>query len=854
MTIAIPAAAATAGVALAVLLLAGGAIWMRRLAVRLRATTRELYELDERHRFQAHVLAQVTDAIVVTDRDGRIRTWNSGAEALFARSGGEAIGQPVADMITHRLVATRQGDLGAAMRGGGLWIGDAEVIRPHHGNVFVEASVRGIVDDAGAVQGHLIVAHDIDMRQRAELEARHRARQQAAIASLGQRALAGIDFQWLVDQAMSVLRSTLHLSASAVFERTDSGASLTLRAGEGWGLEPGADVHLDNLRNTYPGYVLAQVAASVVCDHRTEQRFVVDGFFAREGVVTSAAVAIPGRVGAYGVLLVADRRDRVFSRDDVHFLQAVANVIGAAFERTAMDRELRSELALHSATLESTAEGIFVTDDNDRVTRYNQRMVEMWCIPPDVLASERAADWVRWGSALLAAPSSGREEFLRASGSDEVDQSVLAMKDGRVFERHSQPQRVDGRVVGRVWCYRDVTERVRAEEERRRLEAQIQHVQKLESLGVMAGGIAHDFNNLLVGILGNAGLALSDAPAGIRDRISQIEIAAQRAAELTNQMLAYSGKGRFILRRTDLSELVKEMADLLRTAATKTAELELQLSLEPVAFDGDPAQIRQVIMNLITNASDAIGSAAGRIEVATGRLTATREYLAGACVGADQPEGAFVFAEVRDNGCGMDAATMTRIFDPFFTTKFTGRGLGLAAVLGIVRGHGGAIKIASAPGVGTTFRVLVPARAAAVPEPEPVHVPQQGCTGATVLVVDDEPSVRRVAAEVLTRAGFTVTAAADGVEAVDIVRGRQQSFDVVLLDMTMPRLSGVETFRELRELCPSLRVVLTSGYSEEDASEKFEGRLAGFIQKPFLPKALVRAMSEAVSRPQEVAR
>ena len=842
----------TAGAAVVTVACVGLWLRVRRLTGQLRARTRELHELAEQHQFHVHILSQVTDAIVVTDHHGRIRTWNSGAEALFGRSAGDAVGHPVGEIIAHRLVATRQGDLAAVMADGGLWIGDAEIIRPGHGAVFVEAAVRGIVDESGAQQGHLIVAHDIDVRQRAELEARQRARQQAAIASLGQRALAGIDFQWLVDQSMSVLRSTLSLAAAAVFERSDGGGTLSLRGGEGWELAAGPEVRVENLRNTYPAYVLAQTAASVVCDHRTEQRFVLDGFFAREGIVTSAAVAIPGRSGAYGVLLVADRRDRTFSRDDMHFLQAVANVIGAAFERAAMDRELRSELTLHTATLESTVEGIFVTDENGRVTRYNQRMVEMWGYPSDVLASERADDWARWASAQLTAPGAGRQELLGDAGSDQADMAVLTLKDGRVFERHSQPQRVDGRVVGHVWCYRDVTDRVRDEAERRRLEAQMQHVQKLESLGVMAGGIAHDFNNLLVGILGNAGLALLDAPPGIRDRIKQIEIAAQRAAELTNQMLAYSGKGRFILRRTDLSALVQEMADLLRTAATKTAQLDLHLSAEPVAFDGDPAQIRQVIMNLITNAADAIGSAAGRIELTTGRVTVTRAYLADACVGADQPEGEFVFAEVRDDGCGMDPATITRIFDPFFTTKFTGRGLGLAAVLGIVRGHGGAIKIASAPGEGTTFRVLLPAREAAVPERESAaRLPP--CQGATVLIVDDEASVRRVAAEVLSRAGFQVTVAAHGEEALEIVRGREAAFDAVLLDMTMPRLSGVETFRVLREVCPALRIVLTSGYSEEDAAARFgTDGLAGFVQKPFLPQTLVRAMIEAVGLPQEV--
>jgi PAS domain S-box-containing protein len=551
------------------------------------------------------------------------------------------------------------------------------------------------------------------------------------------------------------------------------------------------------------------------------------------------------------LLLAADRRDRRFSRDDTHFLQAIANVIGAAYERSIIDAELRAELALHTSTIEAAADGILVTDKEGRVRRYNQRLVSMWGFPADVLSNPNVTTWVQWCADQLRDPQACIDDFRRASQSGSTQSDVLRLKDGRVIERHSQPQLVDGRIDGRVWCYRDVTDRVRAEEERRRLEAQMQHVQKLESLGVLAGGIAHDFNNLLVGVLGHAGLALTEveAESPAHDRIQQIQTTAQRAAELTNQMLAYSGKGRFVLQAADLSEIVGEMTHLLRTAIAKNAEIVLNLDKSLPAFDGDPAQIRQVIMNLITNASDAIGTAPGTITVQTGRMTVTREYIANAWIGSDLPEGDYVFAEVRDTGCGMDAATMARIFDPFFTTKFTGRGLGLAAVLGIVRGHKGGIKISSEPGRGTSFRVLLPATSTPVaPAVIPAKAAQVRVSGARVLVVDDEPGVRTIARESLKRAGFEVTTVNDGTEAIELLT-EDKGFSVVLLDMTMPRMNGAECFKLITELQPDLPVVLTSGYSAQEAVGRFgSDGIAGFIQKPFMPAALVKTMHDAISQ------
>ncbi len=425
---------------------------------------------------------------------------------------------------------------------------------------------------------------------------------------------------------------------------------------------------------------------------------------------------------------------------------------------------------------------------------------------------------------------------------------------GRVltFELHATIVTLAGQ---RVWLNSviDVTQRRAAEEERRRLDQQMQQTQKLESLGILAGGIAHDFNNLLVAILGNAGLALLELPpeSPARQTVQAIETAAQRAADLTRQMLAYSGKGKFVIEPLNLSRVVEEMAHLLEVSVSKRAVLKYHFAPNLPLIEADATQVRQVIMNLITNASDAIGDRSGVISISTGMQYADRAYLRESYLDTDLPEGDYVYIEVADTGQGMDEATRARIFDPFFTTKFTGRGLGLAAVLGIVRGHRAAIKLYSEPGRGTTFKVLFPvARNAAgrPPQPElpPTPDPASSPRG-TVLVVDDDETVRTVTRRILERSGFTVLLAAHGVEALQVYR-TTPGIALVILDMTMPHMDGEECFRELRHLDPTVRVLLTSGYNEQDATDRFVGKgLAGFIQKPYRPADLLSKVEEVLT-------
>jgi PAS domain S-box-containing protein len=396
-----------------------------------------------------------------------------------------------------------------------------------------------------------------------------------------------------------------------------------------------------------------------------------------------------------------------------------------------------------------------------------------------------------------------------------------------------------GQVVGVSHVARNITEQKRSAE-------QLRQTQKLESLGILAGGIAHDFNNLLTGILGNASLLTDLLPPYTSEWRSaeQIADAAERAAKLTQQMLAYSGRGRFVVEPVNISKHVRDIAALVQSSIPKSVELKLQLSEHPPLVEADTAQLQQLVMNLVINGAEAIGPEGGSLAVVTRPLFVTEEDIRELRLPEDLHAGLYAEIEVRDTGCGMDEATLSKIFDPFFTTKFTGRGLGLAAVQGIVRGHKGAIKVYSTPGVGTTFRVLLPASASAqaVTTHQAGVMPELNGSG-TVLVVDDEPVVRSTAKIALERVGYRVVLATNGGEAVDLFSSIAADVTLVLLDMTMPGLSGEETMERLRRIRPDVAIMVSSGFSEAEALRRFSNMgLAGFLQKPYS----VRTLAEKV--------
>ncbi len=510
-------------------------------------------------------------------------------------------------------------------------------------------------------------------------------------------------------------------------------------------------------------------------------------------------------------------------------------------DRTADLEAANGQLAELAAIVEHSQDAIFSRSMDGTVTSWNPAAERIYgftaaemvgnsvmvMVPPDKHDEVRAVmERVEQGEEVPAFET----ERLRKNGSRmQLHVTVSPLKDS------------SGAVRGASVIARDITDQ-------RRSELQLQQVQKLESLGVIAGGVAHDFNNLLVGIMGNASLALeSMAPSSPNYQLLNAVVAAsERAAHLTQQLLAYAGKGRFLSEKVNLSSLTREISSLIQTSIARTVTLRMELEDSLAPIEADPGQIQQVIMNLVINAAEAAGDQPGSVLVTTSELMADEEYLKHN-LGVPLPPGRYVVLEVHDTGCGMDEALRARIFDPFFTTKFTGRGLGLSAVMGIVRSHKGAIRVYSEPGKGSTFKVLLPAAegtadtAAALPKDTELR------GSGLILVIDDEEMVRSAARTVLERHGYSVITAEDGLRGVEVYRERADVIRAVLLDMTMPVMPGTEAFRQIRNIRPDARVVLSSGYNEMEATRRFTAKgIAAFIQKPYTASALARVMKQAV--------
>lgn len=534
-------------------------------------------------------------------------------------------------------------------------------------------------------------------------------------------------------------------------------------------------------------------------------------------------------------------------------------------QRKNAEEALKESEALFRSQFEYGNIGIAITSVEKGWLRVNRRLCEMFGYPEEEL---RQKTW----SEMTVPEDLARdlEQFNKVlrgeSETYELDKRFFR-KDGAILSTHltvSCYRNPDRSVKFFIASFLDITERIKAEEARVEMERRLLHSQKLESLGVLAGGIAHDFNNLLAAVIGNLDIALMDLPedSPAREDIEQALRASERATELTRQMLAYSGKGHFAIRQISLNEMVHENADIFKAIIPKTITVNLELANSISLIVADQGQVQQVIMNMITNAAEAIGANPGIISIRTGVGEFKQEYLNKSRLEIKPCAGKYVYVEVSDSGCGMDEDTQHRLFEPFFTTKFTGRGLGMSAVSGIVNGHQGAIIIDSAPGKGTTIRVLFPAY-----DVSRYHVSsneastRRGLTNdqlpsGTILIVDDEEIVRKYTAAVVKRLGFETIVAANGDEAVSLFRKNPNDFICVILDLTMPVMDGLTTFLELKKLNPDQKVILLSGYSERDATCRFEGRgLSGFLQKPFRLEELrdklqnIHARRESISLP-----
>ncbi len=580
---------------------------------------------------------------------------------------------------------------------------------------------------------------------------------------------------------------------------------------------------------------LIGVKADAVIGKTVRQVLPDAGGFWIEAFGTVASKGEPFR-SEYGSSVIGKHFEVLAFRTQTGQLACVLQDIS---ERRLAEEALAKSQERYRTIYDNSALGIFELTPEGKILSVNAAYARMYGFesPEQVLREigdagantyvdpPRRAEIVRQ---VVQNPGVGRFEnrYRRRDGSEFIGSLTLqAIRD------------TEGSVLYLCGFVEDITERKQAEGERHRLDARMAEIQKLESLSVLAGGIAHDFNNLLAVIVGSASLAAAElkGQSTVSESVQMIEAAARRATELTNQMLAYSGKGAFMIQPVSLSAMIGEMTHLLEATVSKKITLCYRMTSDLPPIEADITQMRQIVMNLVTNASEAVGNDEGVITIATGLLHADRVLLSQTHLDEDLPEGRYVYLDVSDTGCGMTEDIRARIFDPFFSTKFVGRGLGLAAVLGIVRGHHGAIVVDSKPDKGTTVRVMLPLTdLEGRTEEESIVSVEPEAFAATVLVVDDESWVCIVARKMLERAGYRVLTAGDGREAVQMYRELADQIALVVLDLTMPGLNGEEAFDEMRRIRPDACVILSSGFNEQEVTHRFAGKgLAGFIHKPY---------------------
>jgi two-component system cell cycle sensor histidine kinase/response regulator CckA len=547
-------------------------------------------------------------------------------------------------------------------------------------------------------------------------------------------------------------------------------------------------------------------------------------------------------------------------RDDAGNLVGLAKIIRDDTERKRGEEQLQYQQNLADAITSNAAEGVFLVDNEGRVTFINRTAQSMLGWTQEELVGEVLHDKLqncRPDGTSRSSDDSPHMEVLRTGETLRSHEDYFLHKNGHIvpISFSVAPIRSDSVVAGAVMIVRDLTQQRLAESTQRENEQALQQAQKLESIGVLAGGIAHDFNNLLTGIMGNAGLARRAITAGrteqAANRLRDVLSASERAADLTRQLLAYAGKGRFVVLPVDLARLVSEVSTLIRASLSKKITLVIDVPEDCPLVEADRAQLQQLVMNLVINGGEAIGDEPGTlsVRVRTEHFTERRERPR--AEGFPIVTGDYVRIDVTDTGAGMDEETRSRIFEPFFTTKFLGRGLGLSAALGIVRGHRGAISVRSEPGQGTTFTVLLPVqRELRRTERVSGHsvVDREIHGSGTILVADDEEGVRSLVASVLGDAGYTVELTADGAQAVERLRRLGDDVRLVLLDLTMPILSGAETATELRLIQPEIPIIAMSGYGDIEVMQRFsEAGVTDFLPKPFTPDQLAAKVRDALA-------
>ncbi|HVD32351.1 MAG TPA: PAS domain S-box protein [Gemmatimonadales bacterium] len=546
-------------------------------------------------------------------------------------------------------------------------------------------------------------------------------------------------------------------------------------------------------------------------------------------------------------------------RDDAGSLVGLAKIVKDDTDLKQSEELLQYQLNLADAIASNAAEALFLVDSEGRTTFANPTAEAMFGWTSDELVGQFLHQKLHFGPEGIPTflGDSPTEHVIRTEETVREEEGLFSHKGGHSVPVSCSiaPIRGDGAIAGAVLVVRDLTEQRRTEATERENEQALQQSQKLESIGVLAGGIAHDFNNLLTGIMGNAGLARRAIAAGRSEQaaalLRDVLAASERAADLTRQLLAYAGKGRFVIQPVDLGRLVTEVSTLIRASISKKITLVMDVPDDCILVDADRAQLQQLVMNLVINGGEAIGDQPGTltVRIRTEHFTERRESPR--TEGFPIATGDYVRVDVSDTGAWMDEETRSRIFEPFFTTKFLGRGLGLSAALGIVRGHRGAIGVRSEEGKGTTFTILLPVppevlRAERISGHTSIDYESNG--GGTILVADDEEGVRSLVASVLEEAGYTVELASDGGEVVKRLRELGDRVRLVILDLTMPALGGGEAATELRRIRPDIPIIAMSGYGDLELMQHFgQAGVDDFLPKPFSPGQLAAKVRDALA-------
>ncbi len=833
-------------------LISSNVLWDGDRFVHTRCFTRDITDrkqvqegLREAHEMLSALVHSSPMPIVSFTADGNITLWNHAAERLFGWRADEVLGGPIPfippdKLEEHRAMRARD------LHGEGFSEQELRRRRKDGSCVDILVSTVPLRNASGDITAVMSVYVDITQRKRYE----KRLLAQYAVAKIlaettsmkeaAPRLLQTLceDLGWRVGVLWKVQSARQELCCAAVWQRPSEQSDKFETTCQGQILPPMVGL---------PGRIWSSQAPAWIVDIQQDPTFDRLDAASSAGLRTAFGFPILLTDGVFGVMEFFSEQVQLPDQDLIRMAAAVGHQVGHFLERQRAQKSLANREASHRALTETAADGIVTMDAGSTILFANSAAVRMF--------GYTLTELVGADITLLMPEYPNRVDRTAPAPDHTNGDQQMSGQAVQVLGRHKNGQEIplevafaefeqDEKRVS-IGIIRDITERKRFDEK-------LKQTAKLESLGLLAGGIAHDFNNLLTGILGNTSLAIDLLPTthpAVRSLQDAVE-ASERAAHLTMQLLAYAGKGRFVIQAIDMSAIVREISTLVKASIPRNVRLRLDLADGLPCIEGDAMQIQQVIMNLVINAAEAIGeSGDGTVLVSTGLHEVDHSYIQQTFSHNEISPGRFVSLEVHDTGIGMDPATLEKIFDPFFTTKFTGRGLGLAAVLGIVSSHKGALRVYSTPGRGTTFKVLFPATEVHATESKTPVLEHKFEGKGTVLLVDDEHIIRNVAKSILERFGFTVMPAENGREALEVFEQMHDQICLVILDLTMPIMNGEEALRQMKQTDPRIPVLLSSGYNEMEATQRFTGKgLAGFLQKPYSSTRLAKALTAVLGK------